>query len=383
MMENFENFEFEEKFNPWNIESLEDLHFYCCPQCEFRNLSKSEFIKHAVMEHPDSQDAIDKLEGKKGMKSEKRDLKKVKVSWVSDLEVPQLIDLEDMTPRNQSDDARRKDKMSKLCSSNETDFVIEKENIVNFGNYVDQSCLVKCEYCKNYAKYTPSELHAHQLRNHRSEVLNERQEYQHTLQKRRHQDDQNETDRSKKNSKLPKDAYCFLELKDDSQLAFRKLSKAKVTLTKFSQSKIDKQSKKSESSKPLKKNQRLQDVIDKLEGKQHLISITESSPDSDDNISIVEVVPKKKNDEAITPPIKLIIHLSRSACGRKALEDSEVFVQHALDNHKLSKESVEMVSHDQDEITTDHQMEDNQESEKIIKSSKRKRKQIIHTREEF
>ena len=65
------------------------------------------------------------------------------------------------------------------------------------------------------------------------------------------------------------------------------------------------------------------------------------------------------------------------------VKDSEVFVQHALDNHKLSKESVEMVSHDQDEITTDHQMEDNQESEKIIKSSKRKRKQIIHTREEF
>ena len=142
------------------------------------------------------------------------------------------------------------------------------------------------------------------MRNHRSEVLNERQEYQHTLQKRRHQDDQNETDSSKKNSKLPKDAYCFLELKDDSQLAFRKLSKAKVTLTKLSQSKIDKQSKKSESSKPLKKKQRLQDVIDKLEGKKHLISITESSPDSDDNISIVEVVPKKKNDEAITPPIK-------------------------------------------------------------------------------
>ena len=77
-------------------------------------------------------------------------------------------------------------------------------------------------------------------------------------------------------------------------------------------------------------------------------------------------------------------HLNRSACGRKPLEDSEVFVQHALDNHEpIMKESVEMVSHDQDEITTDHQMEDNQESEKVIKSSKRKRKQIIHTREEF
>ena len=37
------------------------------------------------------------------------------------------------------------------------------------------------------------------------------------------------------------------------------------------------------------------------------------------------------------------------------VKDSEVFVQHALDNHELSKESVEMVSHDQDEITTDHQ----------------------------
>ena len=113
-----ENFEFEEKFNPWSIESLEDFHFYCCPQCEFRNLSKSEFIKHAVMEHPDSQDVIDKLEGKKGIKREIPDfepkkLQKVKVSWVSDLEVPQVIDFEEVIPsRNQSDNARWTDKMS-------------------------------------------------------------------------------------------------------------------------------------------------------------------------------------------------------------------------------------------------------------------------------
>ena len=65
---------------------------------------------------------------------------------------------------------------------------------------------------------------------------------------------------------------------------------------------------------------------------------------------------------------KLKHHMKWSPCGRKALEDSEVFVQHALDNHELSN---------------DHEMEDSQESEKIVTSSKRKRKQIIHTREEF
>ena len=84
------------------------------------------------------------------------------------------------------------------------------------------------------------------------------------------------------------------------------------------------------------------------------------------------------------------------------VKDSEVFVQHALDYHELSisyldKERVEIVSHDQGEITTDHEMEDiDEKDEDILISAVKtdldplsipdevsKRKQIIRTREEL
>ena len=55
-----EGFEF---FNPWNVKSLDDFLFYCCPECEQRNINKSDFIKHVVTNHPKSQEFIDLLEG--------------------------------------------------------------------------------------------------------------------------------------------------------------------------------------------------------------------------------------------------------------------------------------------------------------------------------
>ena len=56
MMENFE-FEdkLEEKFNPWNVTGLDDFLFYCCPECDRRTVSKSDFIQHAVNNHPRSE----------------------------------------------------------------------------------------------------------------------------------------------------------------------------------------------------------------------------------------------------------------------------------------------------------------------------------------
>ena len=72
----------EEKFNPWNVENLEEFHFYCCPECEFRIGIKGEFINHAVVKHPRSHDVIDKLEGKKNL-----DEHKVKKESIDDIEI--------------------------------------------------------------------------------------------------------------------------------------------------------------------------------------------------------------------------------------------------------------------------------------------------------
>ena len=62
----FDDFE----FNPWNVTSLDNFRFYCCPECDTKNVTKTEFIKHAVIQHPKSQNVIDTLEGKKTIKSE-------------------------------------------------------------------------------------------------------------------------------------------------------------------------------------------------------------------------------------------------------------------------------------------------------------------------
>ena len=42
--------------NPWQIESLEDLTFICCPECIFKSKDSEKFKNHALENHPDSRD---------------------------------------------------------------------------------------------------------------------------------------------------------------------------------------------------------------------------------------------------------------------------------------------------------------------------------------
>ena len=57
-----DNMEIEEKFNPWNVTSIEDFLFYCCPECDNKTVTKSDFIQHAKCNHPRSQNIICSLE---------------------------------------------------------------------------------------------------------------------------------------------------------------------------------------------------------------------------------------------------------------------------------------------------------------------------------
>ena len=60
-------FEVEDKFNPWYVKSLEEFHFYCCPECPSKNVNKTDFIKHVVTAHPQSQSIIESLEDNKAV----------------------------------------------------------------------------------------------------------------------------------------------------------------------------------------------------------------------------------------------------------------------------------------------------------------------------
>ena len=63
----FDDFEFEDKYNPWDVKSLEEFLYYCCPECPSKNVTKTDFIKHALEAHPQSQGTIEFLEDNKAV----------------------------------------------------------------------------------------------------------------------------------------------------------------------------------------------------------------------------------------------------------------------------------------------------------------------------
>ena len=80
MADILDTFEFEDgcdevNHNPWSVKSIEDFRFYCCPQCEKKEMKKSDFLRHALNNHPKSQELFDSLEvgGSSNTKMETKD----------------------------------------------------------------------------------------------------------------------------------------------------------------------------------------------------------------------------------------------------------------------------------------------------------------------
>ena len=48
----------EEAYNPWNVTSLEEFHFYNCPECEEKYAIKEHFIGHAMISHQKARDTL-------------------------------------------------------------------------------------------------------------------------------------------------------------------------------------------------------------------------------------------------------------------------------------------------------------------------------------
>ena len=48
--------------SPWNVESLENFLYYCCPECDMKQDTKANFIIHAVDAHPNSHPFIPMFE---------------------------------------------------------------------------------------------------------------------------------------------------------------------------------------------------------------------------------------------------------------------------------------------------------------------------------
>ena len=39
---------------PWDIQSIYELNYFCCATCTFRDRSKQKLVNHAVSKHPDA-----------------------------------------------------------------------------------------------------------------------------------------------------------------------------------------------------------------------------------------------------------------------------------------------------------------------------------------
>ena len=70
-----ENFEFEDKHNPWIVTTLDAILYFCCPECFHKEFNKSAFLEHATSTHPNSKELSDKLdENKPGASSDTDEL---------------------------------------------------------------------------------------------------------------------------------------------------------------------------------------------------------------------------------------------------------------------------------------------------------------------
>ena len=44
--------------NPWNVSTLEEFLYFCCPECDLRDQSKMNFLHHALEQHPKAKEYL-------------------------------------------------------------------------------------------------------------------------------------------------------------------------------------------------------------------------------------------------------------------------------------------------------------------------------------
>ena len=38
--------------NPWDVYSIFEFNYFCCPECDARSQNKQDFVNHATSNHP-------------------------------------------------------------------------------------------------------------------------------------------------------------------------------------------------------------------------------------------------------------------------------------------------------------------------------------------
>ena len=72
--------------DPWAVDKIEDFQFFCCPTCDDKIQSKEEFLEHAINQHPESKETLDKVLANVPKKKPKRRKCGVCLRWSKNLD---------------------------------------------------------------------------------------------------------------------------------------------------------------------------------------------------------------------------------------------------------------------------------------------------------
>ena len=72
--------------DPWAVDKIEDFQFFCCPSCDDKIQSKEEFLEHAINQHPESKETLDKVLANVPKKKPKRRKCGVCLRWSKNLD---------------------------------------------------------------------------------------------------------------------------------------------------------------------------------------------------------------------------------------------------------------------------------------------------------
>ena len=47
--------------NPWNVGNIDEFLYFCCPECDLKDQSKTNFLQHALDQHPKANEYVNQL----------------------------------------------------------------------------------------------------------------------------------------------------------------------------------------------------------------------------------------------------------------------------------------------------------------------------------
>ena len=150
-----------EPFNPWTVETVDAFLYYCCPECDFQNGAKNQFITHAIANHPRSKSLLtpdeDPLATCQSSQPNNNDFSEIDIKEETNLDFQDFISSQ-TEPQSHSDEEIVNDCVTepvtelvtpvtqvtpKIWSKEEKEQIIE-ESITALQSVISVTCPPKC-----------------------------------------------------------------------------------------------------------------------------------------------------------------------------------------------------------------------------------------------